>query len=199
MILSVRNPSSELLSDTLNQEEGGTIMNTLIVRILRVGWISGSLLAVVAVVALGVAIALAATGPTAKRASALPTNALREPMRVSVTKARILPIDLSHLPAAQQEFVAIDVQLANSGSTSAAYSVDSFRLRDQAGVTFSPDTGAAYLIGAAALPLRGTLQPGERRTGSLVFQLPMSDHTATLLWQPDAATSSATASWTLSI
>lgn len=174
-------------------------MNTLIVRFLRVGWIGGILLAVVALVALGVAIALAATGPTAKKVGAPPTNAPIEPIRVSVTKAHILPIDPSHLPATQQEFVAIDVQLANSSSTTADYSVDSFRLRDQAGVTFSPDTGAAYLIGAAALPLRGTLQPGERRTGSLVFQLPMSDHTVTLLWQPDAATSSATASWTLSI
>jgi len=174
-------------------------MNTLIVRILRVGWIGGILLAVVAVVALGIAIVLAATGPTTTRTSALPTNALREPVSVSVTKARILPVDPSHLPATQQEFVAIDVQLANSGSTPADYSVDSFRLRDQAGVTFNPDVGAAYLIGASALPLRGTLQPGERRAGSLVFQFPMSDHTATLLWQPDAATGSATASWTLSI
>lgn len=174
-------------------------MNTLVVRILRAGWISGVLLAVIALVALSVSLVFAAVSPSSRRASALPEEAPSEPVNVLVSRARILPIDPSHLPASQAEFVAIDVQLTNSSSAPSAYNVSDFGLRDQAGVTFSTDPGAAYLIGAAALPVRGALQPGERRAGSLVFQLPMSDHTATLLWQPDAATGSSTASWMLAI
>jgi hypothetical protein len=178
------------------------IMNTLIVRnlrILRFGLVSGVSLAAVALVALGVTIAFTAIQPSARSANATPATVLREPVNVSVTGVRILPIDPSHLPASQYEFVAIGVQFANGGSTPAPYGVNSFRVRDQAGVTFSPDTGAAYLIGASALPLQGTLRSGERRAGSLVFQLPMSDHTAALLWLPDAATESAIAMWTLAI
>jgi len=174
-------------------------MNTLVVRLLRASWISGALLAVVALVALGVAIAFAAAGPMTKRAGALPTNAVVDPMSVSVTSTRILTIDPSHLPATQQEFVAIDLQLANRSSARANFSLDSFRLRDEAGVTFSPDSAASYLIGASALPLRATLQPGERRSGSLVFQAPISDHSVTLLWLPDASTGGAVASWSLSL
>lgn len=174
-------------------------MKTLFVHILRIGWVSGVLLAVVALAALGVALVFAATSQPAGKTSAPSASAPRELITVSLAGARILPIDPSHLPAAQEEFVAVNIRFVNSGAVSSAYSMDSFRLRDLAGVTFSPDTAATYLVGASALPLQGTLQAGERRAGNLVFQIPISDHTATLLWLPDPASDTAVASWPLSL
>ena len=175
-------------------------MNTLIVRVLRVGRFGSAalaMLAVVALVALGLAIVFTATQASPGSATTHPVTTARAPISVSAPETRILPIDPSHLPASQYEFVAVSVTLSNTSSASADYTVDSFRLRDRTGVTFNPDPGAAYLVGASsALPLQGTLRPGERRVGNLIFQIPMSDHVVTLLWQPEVG---AAASWTLAI
>lgn len=77
-----------------------------------------------------------------------------------------------------------EVRVTNRGSTPVTYRLSDFLLRDQAGTAFDPDPGAAGLASASALPLQGSLQPGASRAGELVFEVPMSDHSATLVWQP---------------
>lgn len=170
----------------------------MIARILRLGWVGGILLTLVALIGVGVVIAVVLARPPSGSGTAVPTGtASSTTVRVSVTATRILPIDPSHLPPANHEFVAIAVELTDTGSTDVAYSVNDFLLRDQAGNTFDPDPGAASLAGVSALPVQGTLQPGRRRTGELVFEIPMSDHAATLLWQPAAGQAGGNATWLL--
>jgi hypothetical protein len=103
------------------------------------------------------------------------------------TKALVVPTDVSHRPASDHEFIAVDVQLTNASSKALNYSVSQFVMRDQTGSTFDPDPDGSYLIGATALPVQGTLPPGARQGGEIVFEVPLSDHAAALVWQPTQA------------
>lgn len=155
----------------------------MIIRILRFGWLGGLLLALAGVTVIGVAIGVA-VARLPRGASAAEPAAPYGLVAVSVTGTRIVPPDRSHRPAANHAYVAIAVRVTNRGSTPVTYRLSDFLLRDQAGTAFDPDPGAAGLASASALPLQGSLQPGTSRTGELVFEVPMSDHGATLVWQP---------------
>lgn len=175
-------------------------MNTLLARILRFGWLGSIILTLVAVAALAVAIAM--TVATTKPPETTATTVARQPAAVSVsvtTIARVLPTDRSHLPATEHQFIAVSVQLTNAGSQAVDYRVNDFMLRDRGDTTFTPDPAGSSLVGTAALPLHGTLEPGARRSGAIVFQVPMSDHTATLWWQPAADSTGGSTSWTIVI
>ena len=154
----------------------------MFMRILRFGWLGAVILTLLATVGIGVAAVVEVSHPSHNASAAGPT-AQRSPLSVSVTGVRILPSDPSHRPAANHEFVAIGVQLTDTGSTAVAYDISDFLLRDQAGNVFDADPDGAYLIGSSAVPVQGTLQPGVRRSGEIVFEVPMSDHGAMLLWQ----------------
>lgn len=168
-------------------------MSTLFARILRLGWLGSILLTLVAVAVIGIAVVVSIARPAAGTPTATAPSR-HMPFSVSVTTtAQVVPTDLSHRPAAYHEFIAVTVQLTNTGASTVDYDVSAFLLRDHEGNTFSPDPAGSSLVGAGALPLYGTLKPGEHSRGALVFAVPMSDHTATLLW-PLAG-----ASWMLSI
>lgn len=175
-------------------------MSTLLARILRFGWLGSVALVLVAIMAIGIAVTITLVHPSAGGATSAPaTSGANRVVEVSVTGTRILPIDPSHLPAPNHEFVAITIELSDTGSTAAAYGLDDFLLRDETGNVFDPDPDGAYLIGASALPLQGSLQPGQRRVGALVFEVLMSDHEATLAWQPAAGPTGGATTWSLAL
>lgn len=177
-------------------------MSTQLVRTLRFGLLGGIILGLVALIAIGVAVAVTLAGarpPASSNTlrSAAPASTIT--ITVPDTSVQILPTDPSHRPAPAHEFVAVAVQLANTGQTPATYAVTDFALHDQEGNTLAADPAGSTLLGAAPLPAQGTLQPGERRSGEIVFEVPMSDHSAILLWRPEGATPAGTVSWRLTI
>lgn len=181
-------------------------MVTVVARVIRLTWVVSVALALVALIAIGVAVALiigraptGAASTTSPSPLALGTPAQVGSMRTTATAVRIVPTDPSHLPSANTEFIAVSVQMTDIGSAAVAYSMNDFALRDQAGIMYSPDIAASSLNGVAMMPIQQMMQPGRRMTGSLVFEIPMSDHTATLLWQPSAGGVQGAASWMMSI
>ena len=176
-----------------------------VVRVMRFAWIAGIALALLALVVIGIGIAQVlvtaqtrlGSGNASPSAHMLGTSARLGSMVATVTAVRILPIDLGHRPAANHEFVAISVRLVNVNQVAEDYGVSDFALRDQAGDTVNPDIGGSALIGTAALPNKGTIAPGGGTAGEIVFEVPMSNHAAMLLWQPTAAPDDGTAAWRL--
>jgi hypothetical protein len=118
-------------------------------------------------------------------------------MEAPVTAVRILPVDLSHRPAANHEFVAVSIRLVNISAATVSYGLHDFTLQDQAGNLVNADVGGSALIGAITPPDQGTIPPGGSIAGDIVFQTPMSDHAATLVWQPAAAVSDGVVTWRL--
>lgn len=173
-------------------------MSTLLIRIVRFGWLGGIILTLVAVAAIGVALVVAVAQPSAAAPATVPRQLASVSVSVTTT-AQVLPTDLSHRPASDHEFIAVGVQLTNASARALDYNVSAFVLHDQTGSTFDPDPAGAYLIGSAALPTQGTLQPGTHRSGEIVFEVPMSDDTATLLWQPSGEAAAGADSWVLTI
>lgn len=176
-----------------------------VVRVMRFAWIVGIALALLALVVIGIGIAQALAtaqthpgdGGSQPPAHMLGTSARLGPMQATATAVRILPVDLSHLPAANHEFVAVSVRLVNVSQVSVTYGVSDFALRDQAGDMINADVGGSALIGSAALPTQGTIPSGGSIVGEIVFEVPMSDHATTLLWQPAAASGDSVATWRL--
>ncbi len=181
-------------------------MVTLVVRVIRLTWVTLVVVALLALVGIGVATALiigrapgGATAATATAPLALGTPARLGSMQATITSVRIVPTDPSHLPSANAEFIAVSVQMANIGSAAAAYRMDDFAVRDQAGIMYSPDIAGSSLNGVAMTPTQRMMQPGSHIAGAIVFEIPMSDHTATLLWQPATGAMSGAAAWAISI
>jgi len=181
-------------------------MVTLVVRVLRLTWVVSIALALVALLAVGVAAAVIVGRAPTGAASAISTaphavgmSARLGSMQTTITSVRIVPTDPSHLPSANAEFIAVSVKMAAIGSATVLYSVNDFAMRDQAGNMFAPDIAGSSLSGVNALPNQGMMQPGRHISGTIVFEAPMSDHTATLLWQPSIVAAKGAASWTLSL
>ena len=176
-----------------------------VVRVMRIAWVAGIALALLALVVIGIGIAkvLVTAQPHlgssyAPTAHMLGSSARLGPTQATVTAVCILPVDLSHHPAANHEFVAISIRLVNMSQAMVVYGMSDFTLRDRTGAIVKPDVGGSTLIGAAALPNQGAIAPGDRIVGEIVFEVPMSDHATTLLWQP-AAPDDGRAIWQLAL
>ena len=176
-----------------------------VVRVMRFAWVTGIALALLALVVIGIGIAqvliTAQTHPgggsSLPSAHTLGSSARLGPTQATATAVRILPVDFSHLPAANHEFVAVSVRLVNVSQVSVTYGVSDFALRDQTGDVLDLEVGGSALIGSAALPTQGAIPPGGSIVGEIVFEAPMSDHATTLLWQPAAASGGSVATWRL--
>lgn len=176
------------------------------VRGIRLAWVVVVILAVLALVAIGVATGFALGRAPSGGASSSSTSilALGTPAQIGSTQAtaasvRIVPIDHSHMPSANAEFIAVSMRLANMGNGAAAYSMNDFVVRDQAGNVFEPDPAASSLGGVNAMPTQMMMQPGGRMSGEIVFEMPMSDHAATLIWQPSVSSTGDAASWAITM
>jgi len=181
-------------------------MVTLVVRVIRLTWVALVVVALLALIAIGVATALiigrtpTGSAPTTSTAPlALGTSARIGSMQTTVTSVRVVPTDPSHLPSANAEFIAVSIQMMDTGMAAVAFNVNDFALRDQAGNMFAPDIAGSSVNGVAALPSQMMMQPGRRISGEIVFEPPISDHAATLLWQPSASATGGAASWALTM
>lgn len=176
-----------------------------VARVIRVTWIAGLALALLALAAIGIAVAVVLIGAQVQPGASSPSphmlgSSVRlGPMEATVTSVRILPVDLSHRPAANHEFVAVSVQLVNTSQSAVPYSISDFVLQDQAGTVFNADVGGSILVGDSALPNQGAIRSRGKIAGQIVFEAPMSDHTATLHWQPGAASGDGEAIWQLNV
>lgn len=175
-----------------------------VARVVRLTWIASIALALLALVVIGIAVAVVLLPTRAQPGSAslpsphtLGSSARLGPMEATVTAVRILPVDLSHRPAANHEFVAVSVRLVNTSAATIAYGLHDFVLKGRTGDVFNADVGGSILIGAIALPDQGTIPPGGSISGDVVFQTPLSDHAATLVWQPATVTGDDVVTWRL--
>lgn len=154
----------------------------------RPRWIVWALIGV-GVLVLGTSVltlALQSTRPQAGQTAPLSSGASAtvDDVQVAVLGARILLVEPSHLPAANHEFVAVQVRLANTGGQGMPYSISDFTLRGLDGTRYQPDPAGAYLVGAAAMPAQGKLGPHVPLSGEIVYQIPMAAHAVVMGYQP---------------
>lgn len=174
-----------------------------VARVMRVTWIAGLALALLALAVIGIGVAVVLFEARAQPGDASPSPRMLGssvrlgPVEATVTSVRILPVDLSHRPAANHQFVAVSVRLVNTSQSAIPYSINDFVLQDRAENVINADIGGSILIGNDALPGQGSIPSGDKITGDIVFDAPMSDHAATVRWQPGAASSDGEAIWRL--
>lgn len=152
-----------------------------VARLVRLTWMASIALALLALVVIGFAVAVVLVGARAQPGSASPlsSHALGSsvrlgPMEATVTAVRILPVDLSHRPAANHVFVAVSVRLVNTSAATVSYGLHDFVLQGQTRDVFNADVGGSILIGAITLPDQGTIPPGGSISGNVVVQPPFA-------------------------
>jgi Domain of unknown function (DUF4352) len=115
----------------------------------------------------------------------------------TATSAKVLPAGQYDQPKQGQEYIVVHVKMSNDGQSDQTYSPFDFHVKSSAGnvtnYTFTSSYTANNTLDS------GTMAPGGKVEGDLVFEIPVDDSKAELTWTPSFFNTSTQYAWVLNV
>ena len=115
----------------------------------------------------------------------------------TATSAKILPAGQYDQPKQGQEYVVVHVKMVNNGQSDQTYNPYDFHAKSSAGNVTDNTFTTSYTSNNALDS--GTLAPGGKVEGDMVFQIPVGDAKAELTWSPSFFNTSSQYAWVLNV
>jgi Domain of unknown function (DUF4352) len=115
----------------------------------------------------------------------------------TATSAKVLPAGQYDQPKQGQEYVVVHVKMSNGGQSDQTYNPYDFHAKSGAGNVTDNTFTTSYTANNALDA--GTMAPGGKVEGDLVFQVPVGDSKVELTWTPSFFNTSTQYAWKLNI
>src|SRR5450755_139977 len=115
----------------------------------------------------------------------------------TATSAKVLQPGQYDQPKQGQEYIVVHVKMVNNGQSDQTYNPFDFHAKSSAGNVTENTFTTSYTANNALDS--GTMAPGGKVEGDLVFEIPVGDAKAQLTWTPSFFNSSSQYAWKLNI